>query len=97
MRATRLIDADKLKRKKKFSFQTEGGCFPKNEYFLKVSDLLAAPTVDAAPVIHCKDCKHSYEDIDGLACSYGVCVDCIVPPDFYCANGERKVGDKSEN
>ena len=48
-------------------------------------------------VVYCKDCKWSYDEISGLCCSYGVCVDCIVPPDFYCAYGERKNGDKSEN
>ena len=41
-------------------------------------------------VVHCKDCKHSYQDIGGLCCSHGVCVDCTVPEDFFCADGERK-------
>ena len=42
------------------------------------------------PVVHCKNCKHSWEDIGGLCCSHGVCVDCTVPEDFFCADGERK-------
>lgn len=42
------------------------------------------------PVVHCKDCKNSWEDIDGLCCSHGVCVDCTVPEDFFCSYGERK-------
>lgn len=42
------------------------------------------------PVVHCKDCKNSWEDIGGLCCSHGVCVDCTVPEDFFCADGERK-------
>ena len=42
------------------------------------------------PVVHCKDCKHSWEDIGGLCCSHGVCVDCTVPEDFFCADGKRK-------
>lgn len=41
-------------------------------------------------VVHCKDCKHSWEDIGGLCCSHGVCVDCAVPEDFFCSYGERK-------
>lgn len=49
-----------------------------------------APTVDAKIVVRCKDCKYSYEDIDGLTCVYGPCVDCTVPEDFYCKYGERK-------
>ena len=31
----RLIDADKLNRKKKYCFQTESGAFPKSEWFIK--------------------------------------------------------------
>lgn len=50
----------------------------------------AAPTVDAVVVTRCKDCKHSWEDIGGLCCSHGACVDLTVPGDFYCAYGERK-------
>ena len=49
-----------------------------------------APTVDAVEVVRCKDCKHSWEDIGGLCCSHGACVDLTVPGDFYCAYGERK-------
>ena len=44
---------------------------------------------DVAPVVRCKDCKHSWEDIGGLCCSHGACVDLTVPGDFYCAYGER--------
>lgn len=54
-------------------------------------DVLAeVPTIEAVPVVRCRDCKHSYDCPGGLICSYGVCVDCIVPPDFYCSYGERK-------
>lgn len=50
---------------------------------------------DVAPVVRCKDCKHSWEDIGGLCCSHGVCVDLTVPNDFYCAYGIRKEGEES--
>ena len=49
------------------------------------------------PVVHCKDCKHSYQDIDGLCCSYGVCVDCTVPDDFFCAYGEKRTDFVDDN
>ena len=52
-----------------------------------LADITAA---DVAPVVRCKDCKYSWEDIGGLCCSHGVCVDLNVPGDFYCAYGERK-------
>ena len=53
-------------------------------------------SADVAPVVRCKDCKHSWEDIGGLTCSHGVCVDCAVLADFYCAYGERKDGADAE-
>ena len=45
------------------------------------------------PVVHCKNCKHSWQDIGGLCCSHGVCVDCTVPDDFFCADGERRTDE----
>ena len=55
-----------------------------------VRRLLSIPAADVAPVVRCRDCEHSYEDLGGLYCSYGPCVDCPVPPDFWCANGRRR-------
>lgn len=52
--------------------------------------LTAAPAADVAPVVRCKDCKYSYDEISYLCCSHGVCVDCEVPPNFYCAEGKKK-------
>lgn len=56
------------------------------------------PTVDAEPVVRCKDCEHSYEDIVyvggvatcGRCCSYGTCCDSPVDDDFFCRDGKRK-------
>ena len=42
------------------------------------------PTIDAVPVVRCKDCKHRYSD---SWCEY---VD--DDDNFYCARGERKDG-----
>lgn len=50
------------------------------------------PTEDVTLVVRCKGCKYSWEDLSGLCCSYGVCVDCTVPDDFYCAYAIRKEG-----
>lgn len=54
--------------------------------------LTAAPAADVAPVVRCKGCKHSWEDIGGLCCGCGPLVDCIVPEDFFCAYGKPKEG-----
>ena len=48
------------------------------------------PTVDAEVVVRCKDCEYSYDEISNLCCSHGVCVDCEVPPNFYCAYGKGR-------
>ena len=52
------------------------------------ADCLLANGVTA--VVRCKDCIHSYDDLCGLCCACGPCVDCIVQPEFYCAYGKRK-------
>lgn len=54
--------------------------------------LTAAPAADVAPVVRCKDCANSYEDAFGRVCAYGICVDCTVPDDFYCASSKPKEG-----
>ena len=57
----------------------------------KIQMLIAdTPTVDAVPVVRCKDCEYSYDEISYMCCSHGVCVDCEVPPNFYCAYGKRR-------
>ena len=59
-----------------------------------IERILAA---DVAPVVRCRNCEHSYEDLGGLYCSYGPCVDCPVPPDFWCANGRRREGAHAQD
>lgn len=54
----------------------------------------AAPTVDAVEVVRCKDCEYSYDESSYLCCSHGVCADCEVPLNFYCAEGKRKEPDE---
>lgn len=60
------------------------------EYAYAAEQLLdEIPTAGVAPVVHCWECEHSYEAVGGRFCTYGVCVDCEVPDDFYCGNGKR--------
>lgn len=47
---------------------------------------IEVPGPENPPIPRCADCEHSYADLGGRCCSYGVCVDCEVPEDFYCAN-----------
>ena len=64
-----LIDRKKLMKKKKYSFQTVGGCFPKNEWFVKVDDLLTAPTVDAVEVVHGEWVRNEDDECYWYTCS----------------------------
>ena len=54
-----------------------------------------APTVDAVPVVRCRDCKHyATADFDGnILCGctlHSAMVD--ITPDSFCSYGERKEG-----
>ena len=87
----RLIDADKL------------DWWYKGRPIRRVID--EAPTIDAVPVVRCKDCKFSTEDggydsyeqmLTHLNChkirtGYLGCT--IVPKDGFCFYGERKDND----
>lgn len=52
-----------------------------------------APTIDAVPVIRCKDCRHRY--ITGDTTHYYVCdfMDAEYNDNGYCHNGEGKDND----
>lgn len=98
--AQRLIDAEQLPKmfdeeyKKTMQLVKDGERHLDNlaEGFAEAIHIVKyiAPTVDAVPVVRCRECKYSYEDLDGLTCSHGPCVDCPVPDDFFCSFGERR-------
>ena len=41
-----------------------------------------------------RGCRHHYDDIPGLCCSFGPCVDSIISPDDFCSYGERRESDE---
>lgn len=54
-----------------------------------------APTIDAAPVVRCKDCVHANITEEGYL--YGTCnhrlkggIGHLITPQFFCAYGERE-------
>ena len=67
-----------------------GNPFPDGVDAIDIKDVDAIPAADVAPVTRCKDCANSYEDAFGRVCAYGICVDCTVPDDFYCASSKPK-------
>lgn len=58
-------------------------------YALMKKKVENAPTVDAVPVVRCKDCKHHENEEIGMV----YCPNAIggwVGENWFCANGERK-------
>lgn len=97
----RLIDADvipalfdeEFKETRKLIRQGETHLDNLAEGFTEAGKVIRKmPTIDAVPVVRCKDCIHSYDDLCGLCCTCGPYVDCVVQPDFYCADGKKKGG-----
>ena len=88
----RLIDADNL---------APDICDAEIEYGTKPVHFSAnaidfAPTIDAVPVVRCKDCKHGYPCGDEIVCyhpEYELAEGkWSYKKDFFCSYGERKEG-----
>ena len=83
----RLIDADRLLNHA-IAFFT--GCHTSILQFSYVSDMIInAPTVDAVPVVRCKECKHMRRDNVGVFCKVWHCYNGC-GEDGFCCYGERR-------
>ncbi len=51
-----------------------------------------APTIEAEPVVHCKDCKFNYANQIPSGDECQLCVELPISKDFYCAYGEKMEG-----
>ena len=83
----RLIDADAVKFKFPYGFNNNGILMvPYNSCKCSLDN---APTVDAVPVVRCKDCKHMRRDNVGVFCKvwngYNGC-----GADGFCSYGEKR-------
>ena len=87
MRKMRLIDADKLLQEIEFDYDLDYG-----ETLINPRDFADAvcdsPTVDAVPVVRCRDCEYIYTDAYG----YLICVKSGLSSDEndYCSRGQRR-------
>ena len=83
----RLIDADALKEGLKEKMYGH----PFNRNFLSIV-VDSAPTIDAVPVVRCRECKWWQEDDDIGHCDNPDGLDNYAKPDDFCSYGERKEG-----
>ena len=90
----RLIDADELFYKLKLiAFPYSNGLM--SEPAVLLEDIEKAPTVDAVPVIRCRDCKYcrTYYHGDNMPFSYAcdrMYLTSGLSIDDYCSRAERK-------
>lgn len=92
----RLIDADALINKRRIiSYTYPNGLMSEPGVLLK--DIEKAPTIDAVPVVRCKDCKYYEPDLYanpwGVCCNRGWFVNDTghdVDENGYCYRAERK-------
>lgn len=85
---SRLIDADKLERQEYWGNER---CFD----YVDAEDIDNAPTVDAVPVVRCKDCDGGQVSDDG---KYVICCRLGISTAFwdFCSYGERKGKNETE-
>ena len=98
----RLIDADALMdviRQHEYRLATKQGSIDYGMFTLGIQQAVdEQPTVDAAPVVRCRDCKHykpqkksAHWENRSNYCNRVVTIK--AQPDDFCSYGERKDGD----
>lgn len=88
----RLIDANEILKSEHQHYD-----YMSDEYYVLVRDIENALTVDAVPVVRCKDCKYAHMTYDGecKSCDQwtdddGFRITLYLDGNFYCAFGERR-------
>ena len=76
----RLIDADALIKE---------ACAEGAYGYVDAKQIADAPTVDAVPVVRCKDCAVPHNKYTGCPELNGL----VTPSDFFCPFGEQKKGE----
>lgn len=91
----KIIDADvfySILRDAQAECKKNGGNFRFGVLKSVMANLANQPSVDAVPVVRCKDCKHY--NTTGYSDGFGWCEDNVVNTgtwdDFYCARGKRR-------
>ena len=89
----RLIDADALHRKVKTETNPYGKPIIDYDSGVKVLEWIdKAPTIDAVPVVRCRECKHCDPETHHCDHHMGTVAPLRRKPDDFCSYGERKEG-----
>jgi hypothetical protein len=81
------VDADWIKDRNSFVPKRE---LHTVEEFMQILD--EAPTIDAVPVVRCRDCRYHEDEQPGMVYCPAT-VGGWVEDDWFCKGGERKDGD----
>lgn len=87
----RLIDADELMRSHcvECTYYNSGECLGANCDWDSIGHIREAKTVDAVPVVRCRECKYLRLTGKVWRCANEI-VGMICEPNDYCSRGERK-------
>lgn len=95
----RLINADEIQYTKDWVVTDKitkvGGYKAKAIYRVTKEEIDAMPTVDAVPVVRCKDCRWRKDKSGSTA--WMPCRALVTPDNFSCVIGERKDGETHES
>lgn len=97
---SRLIDADALLEQTQFRLPLDNYIAEIYDECVKIhrENIEQAPTIDAVPVVRCRDCKHfvsQWKNDDGT--TSGFCIMFNIadrPSNCFCSSGKRKDGDE---
>lgn len=89
----RLIDADAL-HFNRIRIAHEDGTVGGYNAVVMSAEIKDAPTIDAVPVVRCKDCKYG-PVYDGIYRTRGECEFGDNGDDFFCAYGERRAKNEA--
>lgn len=93
MKLMKLIDADALHRKVKTETNPYGKPTIDYDSGVKVLEWIdKAPTIDAVPVVRCRECKHCDPENNHCDHHMGTAAPLRRKPDDFCSYGERKEG-----
>ena len=92
----RLIDGNRLVKETMPQYKELMGTDIGHGMGIMLAEISAAPTIDAVPVVRCKDCVNGTVFVNKQGAEY---VDCVLDdysvrkPTDYCSYGERKDGE----